>query len=206
MAIQAVITGDIVRSTSLTAKEEKTLTAILTGLFEQYKFELYRGDSFQAYITKPQQALRLALLCRSAAIALSTKTKLETDIRISIGLGIVNMPVNDLRTAKGEAFLLSGRQFDEITLSDERLAMTTANPLGNIGLKVISAFINSIFISMTDKQAEVVFELLNGELQQDIAQKLNKTKSTIHQRLTSARWPEIENMLLQYENLVNLLP
>lgn len=205
MAIKAVITGDIVNSTGLTAAEDKRLAAILTGLFEQDKFELYRGDSFQAYITKPEKAMRLALLCRTAAIALPTKSKLETDIRISIGLGNVTMPVNDLRTAKGEAFLLSGRQFDEIALSDERLALTTANELGNIGLKVIAAYINSIFISMTNKQAEVVFELLKGEMQQDIAQKLNKTKSTIHQRQTSARWPEIENLLLQYENLVNLL-
>ena len=58
---------------------------------------------------------------------------------------------------------------------------------------------------MTAKQAEVIFELLKGEVQKTIARKLKKTKSTIHQRIVSGRWPEIEKLLLRYENIVNLV-
>jgi len=70
---------------------------------------------------------------------------------------------------------------------------------------VIADYLNSIFSIMTAKQAEVIFELLKGEVQKTIARKLKKTKSTIHQRIVSGRWPEIEKLLLRYENIVNLV-
>jgi hypothetical protein len=206
MALQAILTGDIVNSTKLTAAQETKLRNILMDLFHDYKFEFFRGDSFQAYLKQPHEALRLALLGRTAAISLSKKDKIVlSDIRISIGIGKVNTPVRALKTAKGEAFLLSGRQFDNLSKSQERLAIATSNALANEGLRVISDYINAIFGAMTGKQAEVIFQLLNGEIQQAVAKKLKKTKSTIHQRVTSGRWPEIEKLLQQYENIINQL-
>jgi hypothetical protein len=206
MAIQAVLTGDIVNSTKLTAAKEAKLSSTLIDLFVDYysKFEFYRGDSFQAYVKKPQNALRLALLSRSAAIRLFKEDKLVlSDIRISIGIGEVTTPVRSLKTAKGEAFILSGRKLDEIMKNHQRLAITTPNPLANEGLQVIADYLNAIFDVMTGKQAEVIFELLKGEMQKVVAKKFKKTKSTIHQRITAGRWPEIEKLLQQYENIIN---
>ncbi len=72
MAVQAVLTGDIVNSTKLSKARELKLTSCLTGLFIEFdsKLEFYRGDSFQAYVKNPANALRLALLSRTAAIKL----------------------------------------------------------------------------------------------------------------------------------------
>lgn len=56
---------------------------------------------------------------------------------------------------------------------------------------------------MTAKQAEVIIELLKGKTQQEVAVQLNKSKSTVHQHVTAGRWPEIENPLQQFENIVN---
>ncbi len=206
MAIQAVLTGDIVNSTKLTVAKEAKLSTTLTNIFVNYesKFEFYRGDSFQAYVKNPVKALRLALLCRSAAIRLFKEDKVVlSDIRISIGIGEVATPVRSLKTAKGDAFILSGRRFDEIIKNDQRLAICAGNPLANEGLEVIADYLNAIFDGMTGKQAEVIFELLNGEMQKVAAKKFKKTKSTIHQRTTAGRWPEIEKLLQQYENIIN---
>jgi hypothetical protein len=206
MAIQAVLTGDIVNSTKLTAAKEAKLSSTLMEMFAGYdsKFEFYRGDSFQAYVKKPVNALRLALLSRSAAIRLFKEDKLIwSDVRISIGIGTVTAPVRSLKTAKGEAFILSGRRFDEMMKNHQRLAISTANILANEGLQVIADYLNAIFDVMTGKQAEVIFELLKGEMQKAVAKKFKKTKSTIHQRITAGRWPEIEKLLQQYENIIN---
>lgn len=206
MALQAVLTGDIVNSTKLTAAREAKLSNILVDLFSGHKFEFFRGDSFQAYLKKPGEALRLVLLCRTAARSLYKEDKIVlADIRISIGIGSVITPVRALKTAKGEAFFLSGRQFDGIAKTNERLVMATGNTLANEGLQVISDYINAIFETMTGKQAEAIFQMLKGEKQQAIAKKLKKTKSTIHQRVVSGRWPEIEKLLQQYENIINQL-
>jgi hypothetical protein len=206
MANQAVLTGDIVNSTKLTAAKETKLSNTLIEIFanNNSKFEFYRGDSFQAYVKTPVYALRLALLSRCAAIRLFKDDKVVlSDIRISIGIGEVKTPVRSLKTAKGEAFILSGRWLDEIIKKNERLAITTNNKLANEGLQVIADYLNVIFDGMTGKQAEVIFELLKGEMQKVVAKKFKKTKSTIHQRITAGRWSEIEKLLQQYENIIN---
>ena len=204
--IQAVITGDIVNSTLLKEADEKRLAAALKQVFDQQKMEFFRGDSFQVYLKDPKQALRLSLISRSRAISFfGEENTIPIDVKISIGLGTVQTPVRALNTARGEAFILSGRQFDAMTESDPRLKIAINNPLANEGLQVIADYLNSIFSIMTAKQAEVIFELLKGEVQKTIARKLKKTKSTIHQRIVSGRWPEIEKLLLRYENIVNLV-
>ena len=58
---------------------------------------------------------------------------------------------------------------------------------------------------MTPKQAAVIIELLNGEAQQKVATELNKSKSTISQLVSAGRWPEIEKLLQQYDDIINLL-
>ena len=206
--MQAVLTGDIVNSTKLTKAKEAKLTHSLSSIFIEVnsKFDFYRGDSFQAYVKNSENALRLALLCRTAAIKLFKADKIIlSDVRISVGIGQVNTPVRSLKTAKGEAFILSGRAFDEITKNNQRLAININNPLAHEGLQVIADYLNAIFDAMTGKQAEAIFELLKGEMQQVVAKKIRRTKSTIHQRITSGRWPEIEKLLQQYENIIKLI-
>ncbi len=206
MAVQAVLTGDIVNSTRLKKVTEKKLLKILQNALAPYKFEFYRGDSFQVYVKKPEEALMIALLCRTAAISVSKNEEINlSDVRISIGIGVVTMQVKTLGAAKGEAFLLSGRAFDELAGTDTRLAISTANSLANAGLQIIADYINAILKVMTGRQAEVIFELLKKQPQQEVAILLKKSKSTIHQHVISGRWNEIEKLLQQYENILNYL-
>jgi hypothetical protein len=206
MAVQAVLTGDIVNSTKLKKSVEKKLLNLLQGTLAPYQFEFYRVDSFQAYIKKPHEALKTALLCRAAAISVSKNEAVNlSDVRISIGIGTVTTPVKTLGAAKGEAFILSGRAFDELTNTDTRLSITTGNNLANAGLQIIADYLNAILKAMTGKQAEVIFELLKGQTQQEVAELLKKSKSTVHQHVISGRWNEIEKLLQQYENIINQL-
>jgi hypothetical protein len=203
---RAVLTGDIVNSTKLSPAAERRLTRLLGELLTGYLSEFFRGDSFQVYVKKPEQALQLALLCRTAAISLLKEdSPFLPDIRISIGIGTVDPPVRSLKNAKGEAFLLSGRHFDAIGKSHQRLVIAAGNPLANEGLQVIADYLNAIFESMTAKQAEVIFRLLKGLTRQEVAAQLKKTKSTIHQLLTSGHWEEIERLLQQFKNIIHHL-
>ena len=153
--MQAVITGDIVNSTKLKAAKEKKLLSILQQVLSPYQFEFYRGDSFQVFQKNAADALKIALLCRTAAICISQGSDEASagDVRISIGIGTVKTPVKALSTAKGEAFILSGRAFDEIAKSNTRLVISTANVLAQEGLQVIADYINSIFKVMTAKHS-----------------------------------------------------
>ena len=206
MAIRAVLTGDIVNSTRIGKANERKLLKSLQHVLAAHLFEFYRGDSLQVYIKEPRQALQMALLCRTAGMSITQdKIVAPSDVRVSIGIGQVNTSVKSLGNAKGEAFVLSGRAFDEKLHSDTRLVISTANPLANEGLQVLADYINAIFKVMTSKQAAVIFELLKGETQQQVAAKMKKSKSTINQRVSAGRWPEIEKLLKQYENIINQL-
>lgn len=201
--MQAVLTGDIVNSTKLPSAKEKGLIKLLEQIFTPYKYEFYRGDSFQVLVKDASVSLRIALLCRTAAIGIVENN--VADVKISIGLGEVDDRIKTLGSAKGEAFLLSGRAFDELEKTNSRLVISTANTMANFALEIIADYVNSIYSRMTTKQARVIFELLKGGLQQDVVKRLKKSKSTISQHATSGRWAEIEKILNQYELLVKAI-
>ena len=212
-AIAAVLTGDIVNSTKLLLTQETRLIKALGEVFGNFRgkrrlHEFYRGDSFQIYLDDPAEALRMALVCRALAIAVTGDEEAEvvSDIRISIGIGDVKLPIHQLGIAKGDAFILSGRRFDELQQSEQRLAIGCGVLLADIGFEVMADYLDSIFKGMTAKQARVIQDLLNGTTQQQLAVTLNKSKSTISQLANTGRWAEIEKLLLQYEQLIKNLP
>jgi len=206
-SIHAVITGDIVNSTQLDPSTEKALMKELGRILKLYIFEFYRGDSFQVYIKKPAESLRVALICRTLAISLTAGEEdlSLSDVRVSIGIGRVVLPIKMSGTAKGEAFLLSGRSFDELQRTPQRLAIVATHPMANIGMEVIAGYIDAIYKGMTGKQADAILGLLQGETQQNVALRLNKSKSTVSQLVNAARWAEIDKLLQQYESLINQL-
>ena len=202
----AVITADIVNSTRLKKAEEKQLINSLSVILKSYKFEFYRGDSFQAYLPEPKQALKIVLQARAAAKRLSSGFSSPlADVRASIGIGSITTPVKDLNTAKGEAFLLSGRAFDEMSKAGKRLRIQSANETFNPGLKIIANYADSLFSQLTSKQAAVVFELLMDHNQVETAKRLKKSQPTINKHAQSARWMEINNLLEDYQLFINQL-
>ena len=202
----AVITADIVNSTRLKKAEEKMLTSNLSFILKSYKFEFYRGDSFQAYIPDPKQALKVVLQVRAAAKRLSSGfSSPVTDIRASIGIGNITEPVKDLKTAKGEAFLISGRAFDEMSKTGKRLKIQSANEAMNLGLKIIANYADSLFSQLTTKQSAVVFELLMDHNQVETAKRLKKSQPTINKHAQSARWVEINNLIDDYQLFITQL-
>jgi hypothetical protein len=204
--MHAVLTGDIVNSTLLDKPREQRLFSALNLTLSGHRHEFFRGDSFQAYLSDPKDALKVALLCRTAAIGLDPEaTEVSTDVRISIGIGDVESPVRTLATAKGEAFLLSGRALDDLKKAEGRLIIIIENKIAAVALEVMSDYINSIYKQMTPKQAEVILELLNGNSQQQAAENLKRSKSTISQHVTAGRWDEISKIITDYGKILQLI-
>jgi hypothetical protein len=200
----AVITADIVNSTKLSRAEYKKLEKGLSALLEPYLHEFFRGDSMQVFVKSPNDALRLLLQLRVAAIKISSQETI--DIRASIGISSIKLPVKSLKTASGEAFVLSGRAFDKMA-KEERLAIVCdeKNKAVNLGLKIIAQFIDFIFQKLTIKQAAVVSELMMRKTQIEAAKKLKKSQATVHKHTQAAGWPQIEMLLQDYENLIALI-
>jgi hypothetical protein len=206
MSLSAVITADIVNSTRLSKPEYKKLMKNLALILQNYQHEFFRGDSFQVLIKSPNEALKILLQTKTAAMKLSESTMPVADIRASIGIGNVKFPVKNFQTASGDVFILSGRAFDKME-KEQRLiiACNEKNKVVYLGLKVIAHFTDYIFQRLTVKQAAVVYELLMNRTQVDTAKKLKKSQATIHKHSQAAGWNEIEKLLEEYQNLIALI-
>ncbi|HRQ49863.1 MAG TPA: hypothetical protein PLR74_04960 [Agriterribacter sp.] len=135
MPVGAVITADIVNSTVPGTAMGKKLVTQLSAVLKDHVFEFYRGDSFQVYTRDPLAALKLSFRLRAVAKKLSD----IYDVRVSIGIGNVAARVRSLRTTNSEAFILSGRMFDQLK-DTQRLRIGSADEKANIAFRVIAGF------------------------------------------------------------------
>lgn len=206
MTLASVITADITNSTKLAKRQYTQLIKTLETNFEGHLFEFFRGDSFQVFIRSSADSLSLLLRARTSIMKLSSGSSPVNDIRATIAIGPVNLPVKSLRSASGEAFVLSGRSFDAME-KDRRLSIVChqTDPLPNAGLKVIAYFTDYLFQRLTVKQSAVVHELLMNKTQAEIAKKLKKSQVTVHKQAQAAGWPEIEELLNDYRKMAELI-
>lgn len=200
MIIAAVITADIVNSTRLGRMESQQLTRRLRSVLAPYKFEFYRGDSFQVYISEPEKALDILLRLRTMARIINA----DCDIRASIGIGRIKSRFRKLSTAAGEAFMLSGRAFDELSKTESRLVMQSYRLPLTSSLKIMAYFIDYLFKYLTPKQSEVLSVLLAGHTQQEAAKKLKKSQSTINKHAQTAGWNELAELSKEFRELIRL--
>jgi len=205
--IKAVITADIVNSSLLDARRLNSLLRSFKKIFSLHDilFDFYRGDSFYA-LCDASVALRIVFLLRSLAISNSkNKDNNGIDVRMSIGLGQIEEPFDDLSTAKGEAFVLSGREMDQMDKEGPRLSIRCHNMIADTGLAAVASFSDYILKKMTVKQSQVIHELLKGSIQVEAARKLHKAQSTINKHANTANWKELTRLLEIYEKLINQL-
>lgn len=207
MATSAVITGDIVASTRLPKPVLNKLLKKITAVLAPYPHEFFRGDSFQAFIKSADEAYAVLLRLRLEALVLEAGTAAPaSDIRASIGIGQVRPPVNTIRTATDEAFVLSGRLFEQLRTAHRLLIATPEkNTVVNTGLHVLASFTDFIFERMTSKQAAVVKELLQQKTQVEVAKTLKKSQATIHQHAQAAGWPALEKLTADYKRLIGAI-
>ncbi|HXO76269.1 MAG TPA: hypothetical protein VN824_13550 [Puia sp.] len=203
--IYGVLTGDVVNSTSIPVFKAERLLKELAGELTPYVVSFYRGDSFQVFMEDPKKSLRTALICRTLAISMTEPGSVRSDVRVSVGIGKVQLPVRMPDMARGEAFILSGRGLDKIEGTEQRLSIGSGHEIADIGFEIMANYIDSIFNKMTSKQAVVLLDLLKGQQQQDAVLKLKRSKSTISQLVSAGRWPEVEKLLEQFETLINQL-
>jgi hypothetical protein len=204
----AVITADVVNSTRFRSDQTSAwLNNLLTELRSDPTFdwalkpEVYRGDSFQGVIRKPEDALRLAILTR---VIMRSNNK-GTDLRIAIGIGGVDHLTERAGTSDGEAFRLSGRLADQIRDRKAKIgfALTSPAPALDSSMDLLETLIEG----WTAAQCEVVYGLLMNRNISQIAETLSISQSAASQRAASAKWWAIASILSTFpEHLILYTP
>ncbi|HHY0479583.1 hypothetical protein [Vibrio parahaemolyticus] len=188
--LAGVITGDIVDSGKLSKEEHKNCLISLDRMIEKLansygtKGDVFRGDEFQLFVPDYWHSLRYAIVLR-LCIMFTVK---NADARVSLGIGQYSDLNDELRkTAKGEAFELSGRGLGNIR--DERLKISLANvdvQSSSIGLLI--RHLDSIVTGLSQKQAEVLIPklLYPNRTQTQLSDETGIPRRTISNRLQAA--------------------
>ena len=206
--IKGVITGDLVNSTNIAAKWRRTVVDALHACVAEsqpltpMKLEMYRGDSFQVVVDKPEDALAIA-------IALRAKLKAETpdrqelwDARLAVGVGEISFESDNIVTSDGEAFRLSGHSFDHI--GKKRLSISTPWSDFNTDIELVTRFADDVITSWTAKQARVVYQsMLFPKLQKDQAEELGMTRQNFNYHWSSARGQLILDYVEYFKSLIS---
>ena len=210
----AVITGDLVRSSSLTAVERAGVMAEIKRASEVLReaypedllrpIDVFRGDSWQAVVARPESALRIALILRAWIRAYSPEAR-DVDTRMAVAIGRIE-PVSLERVSEGdgEAFRASGRALDNLR-EPFRLALIPPPETPKSVTRVLQAWVptlDALIQDWTQCQARAVLLRLQGDTQEEIAGKWPErvTRQAIARHLAKAHWPAIETALKGWES------
>ena len=206
--MKAILTGDIIGSTMIPIEQRKILldtldsAAIFLKKFSPLKYEIFRGDSFQFIIDKPEQSLTIAIMIR-AFLRKGTPigNKNIWDARIAIGIGDVTYLSKNIVTSDGEAFLLSGRGFDK--LGKANLGIYTKWENINEEMEITTSFADDIISNWSCNQAKlIVYSIGNGLLQKEISKIIGKTRQNVNKTLAAAKDNLIKMYIKRFEKII----
>jgi len=199
MKIYGVVTGDIKNFTRLSDQKRGKLVSDTEHLLRSMvkhpsDAAIFRGDSYQFIVDDINEVLNkcIRLICwfrlNSGKDSL---TRLGT--RLSIGIGEIAYLGKNVLDSDGEAFHLSGRNFDKMD-KEEIMRLTIFDEAKTNTYQVILMYINLIIKGWTISQAETIYQLLSIEdsTQDKIAKALKMSQPAVAKSLRAARWKEVE--------------
>lgn len=204
--LYSVITGDIVKSSKLSLDKHKLLVKVMRNCSKEiskifpdslkYQPELFRGDSWQVLIKKPELALSIALFYRAY---LRAKMLLSSiDARMAISIGTVDFIESSFGV--GDAYKISGKALDK---KGKRKIKFVSDILPNSN--AIDLLIhNTDFISArwTSKQCKIVLFALQNKDQKAIASKLRITQQAVSKQIDVAGWMIVSDNVDYFKNVV----
>lgn len=213
-----MLTGDLVRSRKQAIRDREQLAARIQDAFQSvkqrfapntYPLAIFRGDSWQMYVTDPAIALEVGVLFRTT---LRMETGLDTRIGIAIDTaGRVN--ASNISASTGPAFQRSGEALD--TLQTPRrmrcLLPEAAKDILQLGADAVCDLADHVATHWTDAQAQAIALRLmlttdeSSPSQRDIAHHWQPepiTQQAVSKHLQQAAWPRLEAALNHFNWLV----
>ena len=210
----AVLTGDIIASTSLSDEARGRLPDAIQAVAERmtrsfpaylpYALDFFRGDSWQWLVVPPGKSLRMAIFMRSLLLNALPQETLDT--RIAIGIGAIkSIPEGDLARGDGEAFRISGELLGQFGRGDRlrvRLAVRMEHTYGE-ALDIVARLIDQQMCQWTKKQAHAISGAILGYTQHESARHWfspSISQQAVAQHLERAGWRTLEASISFFEH------
>ncbi|MGZ5245528.1 MAG: SatD family protein [Flavitalea sp.] len=209
MKMYSVISADLIGSVELSLKWRKQLSVEVEAVMEQVKKQkgrssFERGDFIQIEVPA-NEGLKTLLLLKTQINKMGSskmvrQENVAADIRISLGIGKVDLEGETVGRSDGPAYHLSGRGIDQLKKSKQVLAIQSSEEDFNEELKVMAASLEFITGKWTKGSAEIISLLISGKKEMEIAEELGISQSAVNQRKKTAGWDVISLMLERFES------
>lgn len=167
-----------------------------------------RGDSFQVMMEDWENAFMKTIFLKAyfkkQTLSLKGKSqKKNLDARMSLAVGVVDKIPADIGKTMEEPFVISGRALDKMKEKGQSIIIKTPNNDFNDELEVECALLQYILDGWTIAQAEVIYYLVQGLKQTEIADKLGLTQPSVSNRIQLSNWTLIEKMDKRYKEIMS---
>lgn len=223
----AVISGDIISSTSLESDDKQLLESYLERLILDLKesFQVYgrvvKGDYVEFVLSDPGDALRVALAIKSFVKSIPVEIEGYQQgkkrakffrihgIRLAIGYGALTRYDPQAGIIDGEAIYLSGRLINansshhkERIVIKSTLFFASAMEEMNRALTPVLALLDVLLAKATARQSEVLYLKLKNNNEESIATQLGIDQSVVNRHSTSVGWNAIESAADYFSDLM----
>ncbi|ANQ52522.1 AsnC family protein [Flammeovirga yaeyamensis] len=205
----AILTADIVSSTKTRDNDlwSSCIEEVMNlPFFEDIRWDIFRGDSFQIELTDPSKSLYLAVLLRVFINAKKELYDLKIDVRISIGIGKEGFEGDNVMSSDGQAYKLSGRNFDKFHQSQRRLSIATTWDYDLIGFQESVQLIEHLISNWSFSSFTVAKHYLLGVTKQkELAELVGVSQPAIHKRIQKDNLEGLVNYLNWFSQKIILL-
>jgi predicted DNA-binding protein YlxM (UPF0122 family) len=206
----AVLTGDLIGSSRFEEREN-----VISNLKYSFKmispesitlpFAIFRGDSFQGVLSRPDEALQAALIIRASLLSSFRGKRARLDARIAIGIGTIDyLPGDQVGEGDGEAYRNSGLELDKMKKREQNIIIKTPWAEINEELRIECSLLDALIQRWTKEQAEVIiYHIKKGVTQEEIAKILNISQPAVFQRLKTGGYWAVQAFLEHFEVIIH---
>jgi len=207
----AVITGEVADSRKISQSKLGRIPDIIRRSIDRVNevmesdgkldFEIVRMDEFLCLSKNLQTALRSILMLASEFRSRAqNEIGIRSDLRLSMGIGPVELFQERLRESGGTAFRIADEALRYMK-RNQRIMISTIHEEINQEFYVASGFMDILIHDWSDEQAEALFLSLSGMNQVAISEKLKISQPAVNRRLKAAHLEAIERLLERYNVL-----
>lgn len=200
----AVITGDIIHSREIPP-------AVWLGILKKelrksgkspQNWEIYRGDSFQAELKSPSEALASAVIIKAAI-----KSVKGLDVRMAIGFGDKSHTSSSVTESNGTAFVRSGEKFEQLVKEKRSLAVSTQWEEFDTEINLLIRLALIAMDDWTSNSAEIVKAAVEHpeKSQEDLGKLMGIKQNAVSNRLKRAHFEEIREFIEYFRTKINKL-
>lgn len=196
----SILIGDIINSQEGGKPKDwlSPLKRILNQCGPEPKvWEIFRGDSFQVEVKKPEDALIVALMLKSTLMS-----QAQLNVRIAIGIGAKTYDAPKITEANGDAFVRAGELFENLKKNTLAISSPWKEVDQQMNLYLELALL--IIDQWTQNSAEIARLTIEHPeaTQKQLAAKLGITQGRVSERLKRAGIDEIMKVNDRFQQLI----